>query len=179
MSAIDKLRERIAQQKKEQASSTTNTEQNVARAANNKSSVSIGTGKDKVTSNNAIARAKSALDSATEKYEQEKAAGIFELAPGATPPADIDTGEFFEKLADLRFSMLSRSPDLGTLTRKLLVNLRENEELTHLLTDEQLHVVIEGALAGANVEIADAKKSKGLSSLKAKADSLSASDFDL
>lgn len=178
MSAIDRLRERIAQQKKEHASSTTNTEQNVARAASNKSSVSVGAGKDKVTSSNAISRAKSALDSATAKYEEEKAAGTFQLAAGATPPKDIDTDEFFEKMADLRFAMLSRSPDLGILTRQLLVNLRENEELTHLLTDDQLHVVIEGALAGANVEIADAKKSKGLSSLKAKADSLSANDFD-
>lgn len=179
MSALEKLRARMKADEQSKSASKTNNDAVVEKAASSGSSASVTTGRTKVTSDSAISRAKSALDSAQEVYQKEADSGMYQLAAGATAPEGVDPDSFFEQLADLRMAALAKTPDLGSLTRKLLVNLRENEELTHLLTDDQLHIVIEGALAGANVEIKDAKKSKGLSNLKSQVDSLSADDFDL
>ena len=54
-------------------------------------------------------------------------------------------------LRDLEAATVEKSPDIRQFSRAIRKNLEQYEELTHILSDEQLGIITSGILTLANV----------------------------
>lgn len=136
----------------------------------------VGAAGGKTAVSATIEAAKGLLSTAEEQLQKDREAGLFDLKE--VKGTDIPVDKFLETFQSLRYAQLAKTPQLPQLQVATMNNLRQYEELAHLLTDDQLSVVISGALEVANVKVATGKaKATNTETVKAKAKSLSLSDF--
>lgn len=121
---------------------------------------------------NAVDAAKSLID----KRAQE---GFYDVAEKDKLPIDLPADVVSQKLLTLDAALIAKTPELRSLTIEINKNLRQYDELAYLLTDEQLHVIVEANRTTAGVIIstgANVNKSKS-AKVNQIADNVSADDF--
>lgn len=135
-----------------------------------------GTSTGSTTVNATIEAAKGLLSTAEEQLQKDRASGLFDLKD--VKGTEIPVDKFLENFQALRYAQLAKTPQLPQLQVATMNNLRQYEELAHILTDAQLAVIISGALEVANVKVATGKaKASSTEAVKAKAKTLSLTDF--
>jgi hypothetical protein len=180
---LESVRERLARRRaekraKDEATTTEEAVKNneVEERASVRGSAATTTGKTGVKVD-ALSKAKRAVTSAEEQFHKEKDNGLFKFSKVDAVPDEVNPDEFMDKLETLRMAQLTRTPELPRLCQATIKEMRQHEELVHLLSDEQLSIITGSALLTAKVEIKNSAKSKGLADLKSKAQEVSLDDF--
>lgn len=83
-----------------------------------------------------------------------------------------------EKVSELSAAILERHPRMPTLLREIHQTLGKYPEQVTLMSEEDIHVVVQGLMVQTGVEFAmTATKSTGTKTLKGKIDKLGADAF--
>lgn len=83
-----------------------------------------------------------------------------------------------EKVGELSAALLARHPKMPTLLREIHTTLSKYPEQVTLMSEEDIHQVVEGLKVQTGVEFAaNASKPKAAASLKGKIDKLGADAF--
>lgn len=82
--------------------------------------------------------------------EEQEAKGIYEIV--GEVPEDLDADEILQDLKDLDAATFEKTPEIGKFSRKIRQNLSQYPELCHILTDEQLGILVDGYLYLADVQ---------------------------
>lgn len=77
--------------------------------------------------------------------EQEEA-GVYSFNDKIRGIEGLDADEFINKMQMLDQATVEKTPDIRTFTLKIRQNLQQYPELTHILTDEQLNIIVSGAI---------------------------------
>ena len=88
----------------------------------------------------------------------------------------LDAESFIASMKELDAALVEDTPQIRSLSTAIRRNLQQFPELTHILTDAQLNILVSGMLKLANVETAPKTKSKATTS-KALDASMDLSDF--
>lgn len=176
---MSKLLERMRQQQAERLAALKAPAQATvadAQKANAASTSSVSSAQAPAV-NDSIVRARQLLNSAEEQMAKDQASGLFDIAiPEGT---DIPVEKFKIVFQKLRLAQIAKTPDLPNLQIETMENLRQYEELCHILRDEQVAVIVSGAFHVANVKIATGKSKTATATTAAKASGLSLGDLGL
>lgn len=78
---------------------------------------------------------------------------------GTTAPMQLDNlGQMAQKIADLQTALQTRAPGYERLLHEIHVGMQKDPDVVHLLTDEQVGVVVAGLSKKKNVVIAEPDK---------------------
>ena len=123
----------------------------------------------------AMVQARQLLSTAEEQLAKDAANGLFDFkVPEGT---EIPVDKFKQTFTALRAAQLAKTPELGKLQTMTMENLRQFEELAHILTDEQVAVIVTGAFYVADVKVASGKTKVATASTAQAASELSLDDL--
>lgn len=78
---------------------------------------------------------------------------------GTTAPMQLDNlDQMAQKIADLQSQLQQMAPGYESLLHQIHVNLQKDPDLVHLLSDEQVGVIVAGLSRKKNVVIAEPDK---------------------
>lgn len=120
----------------------------------------------------------SLLEAAAAKVQAKNATGSYGFPDaGAVKALELDPNQIEDMLMRWDLAIETQNPEAKTLLQEINSLLRSYEELAHLMSEEQIGVVVNGALAMAGTEVATLNANKGKNSTKATNAKMDASDF--
>lgn len=90
------------------------------------------------------------------RSQEEK--GVYQFNDKIRGVEGLDADEFISKMQMLDQATVDKTPEIRTFMLQIRKNLQQYPELTHILTDEQLHIVVGGALFISGEELAPKTK---------------------
>lgn len=120
----------------------------------------------------------SLLESAAAKVQAKQATGSYGFEKMQEVQAlELDPDQIEDLLMQWDLAIETQNPEAKTLLQKINELLRTYEELAHLLTEEQIGVIVQGSLALAGTEVATLNANKGKNTVKATNAKMGADDF--
>ncbi len=116
-----------------------------------------------------VKETKSELDKHLEKQE---AKGAYNLKDEVRELDGLDADLLLSNLQSLDAATVEKTPDIRTFCRAIRKNLEQYSELTHLLTDDQLGIIVGGYLTTAGIETAPKTKAAATKAKKKELTSL-------
>lgn len=110
------------------------------------------------------------LTEAEQKVADQQEAGVYDLAPEATELLGSEADQLVQTMQALDAALVEKTPEIRTLSRDIRKNLEQYPELTHILTDAQLHIMVQGYLTIAGVKTAPKTKAAKTAQANKKAD---------
>lgn len=98
---------------------------------------------------------KSVLDKHLESQAEK---GVYILQDGVREIEGLDADLLLSNLQSLDAATVEKTPDIRTFCRAIRKNLEQYSELTHLLSDDQLGIIVGGYLTTAGIETAPKTK---------------------
>lgn len=103
--------------------------------------------RDKVSSANKV------VDDAVEaRLISAQERGLYDVPDEARSLDGLDADLLLAKMRDLDAATVAKTPEIPSLCREIRANLEQYPELTHILSDEQLGIIVKGYLVQADVE---------------------------
>lgn len=119
-----------------------------------------------------------ALELAAKKIQNKAATGSYQFPnPQAVRELELDPQAIEEKLMHWDLAIETQNPEAKSLLQDINSLLRTYEELAHLMSEDQIGVVVQGSLALAGTEVQSLAATKTKSSAKAANAAMSSSDF--
>ena len=134
------LREKLALQKKASLKQTA-TAKSQADVAGIKTSSSTTQSLDKLA-----LQVSEQNDKLAEHIRKQEEAGVYSFSGKIRDVAELDADEFITKMKLLDQAVVEKTPDIRTFSMQIRKNLHQYPELTHLLSDEQLGILVKGML---------------------------------
>lgn len=150
------LREKLALQRQKALANTKQTTDAIA----NKEVAPVNN--THVTLDNIATQVSEQLSKADAHALSQEQKGVYNFEP-ITSIEGLDVNTFTHNMKELDKALVEKTPDIKHLSLAIRQNLQQYKELTHLLTDEQLHILVSGMLETAGVETAPKGKGKGSS----------------
>jgi len=110
------------------------------------------------------------LTAAEERVEAQRAAGVYDVPEEVQQLMGADADKLIVTMQELDAALIEKTPEIRTLSNSIRKNLEQYPELTHILTDKQLHIMVQGYLTIANVKTAPKTKAAKTASANKKAD---------
>ena len=110
------------------------------------------------------------LSEAEQKVAEQEAKGVYKLPEAATVLMGEQANELIGTMQALDAALVDKTPEIRTLSAAIRKNLEQFPELTHILSDDQLHIMIQGYLTIANVKTAPKTKAAQTAQANKKAD---------
>lgn len=120
-----------------------------------------------------------AFERATSILQRRRDSGLYTIPENVAErmPEELPADVLEAKLAHLDAALLTKTPEMRGLMMDLAKNLRQYEELVHLLSDEQLNIITSGLMDVAGVEVVSSKKTAGSAAAISAGASLTVDDF--
>lgn len=93
-------------------------------------------------------------DKLQQHIEQQESKGVYAFSDKIKEIEELDADVFINNMKMLDQATVEKTPDIRSLLINIRTNLQQYAELTHILTDDQLGIIVKGALCQANVETA-------------------------
>lgn len=90
-------------------------------------------------------------DAVAAKWQKGQETGLYDI-PDSEALEGLDTAVMIDKMRRLDEAVIRKTPELPNLCRDIRANLEQYPELTHILTEEQLGLIVSGYLTQANIE---------------------------
>lgn len=100
------------------------------------------------------AKADAATSTVKAQLEQREADGLYNLPPEAYEIAGEAADRLLDKMRELDEATLSKTPSIAHLSIATRKNLEQYPELVHILSEEQLGIIVQGFLVAADIELA-------------------------
>lgn len=97
-------------------------------------------------------------DKLTEYIDAQAEKGLYDMPSEASELDGLDADRFITTLQNLDAATFEKTPDIRTFCREIRKNLEQYPELTHILNDEQLGIIVGGYLELKGVETAPKTK---------------------
>ena len=97
-------------------------------------------------------------DKLTEFIDAQTAKGMYNLPEEASELDGLDADRFISTLQNLDAATFEKTPDIRTFCREIRKNLEQYPELTHILNDDQLGILVGGYLELKGIETAPKTK---------------------
>lgn len=174
-SLIERMRaEQAARLAARQQATPVATPEDAAKVAQTTNIGSVGISKPTVVTQ-AMTQARQLLSTAEEQLARDAAAGLFDFKK--PEGSEIPVEKFRQVFQALRAAQLAKTPDLPKLQVETMENLRQYEELAHILSDEQVAVIVQGAYYVADVKVAAGKTKVATATTAKKAAELTLDDL--
>lgn len=112
-----------------------------------------------------------ALTEADQKVADQEAKGVYKLPEEAHTLMGEEANHLIATMQALDAALVEKTPEIRTLSSAIRKNLEQYPELTHILNDDQLHIMVQGYLTIANVKTAPKTKAAKTAAANKKADS--------
>jgi hypothetical protein len=95
------------------------------------------------------------LSAADQRVHDQREAGVYDLPAEATELLGAaESAELIKCMELLDAALITKTPEIRTLSRSIRQNLEQYPELTHILKESQLHIMVQGYLMIAGVKTA-------------------------
>ncbi len=94
------------------------------------------------------------LSASEKKLAEQQEKGVYTLPEKANELMGSDAEHLVATMQALDVALVDKTPEIRTLSSAIRKNLEQYPELTHILSDDQLHIMVQGYLTIANVKTA-------------------------
>ena len=130
-----------------------------------KPSVSIG------SLNEISTKLSESLTASEQRVADQREAGVYKLSEATHTLMGADAESLILTMQSLDAALVEKTPEIRTLSREIRRNLEVYPELVHILTDQQLHIMVQGYLTIAGVKTTPTTAAGKTASANKKADS--------
>lgn len=140
------LREKLMAQRKAKLSQS-------AKIKQENTASGVTTTPDKTVGLEGIALQISATnDKLASHIAKQEEAGVYNFSGQVREVEGLDADEFINKMKMLDAATVDKTPDIRTFSMQIRKNLHQYPELTHILSDDQLGIIMRGMLVLAGIE---------------------------
>lgn len=127
---------------------------------------------------NLLVQAGNLRNKVEEHLAKQEEKGLYTVPDAADGLEGFDGDTFIRNLRDLDAAVVEKTPDIRRFSTLIRENLEQYPELTHILSEEQLGIIVSGVLTTANVDTAPKSKAAKTKASKKKIEDLANTNID-